>query len=217
MSKPLLVFNVISGIIFLCCAVAAEGGYTAFFGDPALVAFFLITAALLAAASVSQGNIRSGLREDRGNRWVLPLFFVFGFGSVIAALACDRPDIGTFGGEGVRWLGVALYGLGGVLRIAPVFVLGVRFSGLVAIQPGHTLQTDGLYARIRHPSYLGLMLGSIGLALVFRSGPGLALALLLLFPLVGRIQAEERLLAETFGAEYEAYRKRTWRLIPGVY
>ena len=36
-------------------------------------------------------------------------------------------------------------------RIWPIFVLGRRFSGLVAIQPGHTLVTRGVYGVIRHP------------------------------------------------------------------
>ena len=35
--------------------------------------------------------------------------------------------------------------------------------------------------------------------------------------ILGRIRAEERLQASQFGAEYEAYRARTSRLIPGVY
>ena len=58
----------------------------------------------------------------------------------------DRLDFLTFGGEGVRWIGVALYAVGGVLRLAPVFVLGRRFSGLVAIQPDHRLVTTGFMA-----------------------------------------------------------------------
>ena len=39
----------------------------------------------------------------------------------------------------------------------------------------------------------------------------------MLVVVLARIAAEERLLSETFGAEYEAYRARTWRLIPYVY
>jgi protein-S-isoprenylcysteine O-methyltransferase Ste14 len=104
-----------------------------------------------------------------------------------------------------------------VLRILPVYVLGRRFSGLVAIQPGHTLETRGLYSVIRNPSYLGMVITSLGWVLVFRSGVGVLLALSLLIPLVARMHAEERLLREHFGAEYEAYFKRTWRLVPGVY
>ena len=43
------------------------------------------------------------------------------------------------------------------------------------------------------------------------------LASSLLVPLLARIRAEERLLRDHFGAEYEAYRARTWRLVPGIY
>jgi protein-S-isoprenylcysteine O-methyltransferase Ste14 len=98
-----------------------------------------------------------------------------------------------------------------------VFVLGRRFSGLVALQPDHQLVTTGLYGMIRHPSYLGLMLGALGWAVAFRSGVGIALALANLWPLVARIEAEERMLAAKFGAPYEAWRDRTARLIPGVW
>jgi protein-S-isoprenylcysteine O-methyltransferase Ste14 len=98
-----------------------------------------------------------------------------------------------------------------------VFVLGNRFSGLVAIQPGHTLVTTGIYSMIRHPSYLGLMVGSLGWALAFRSTVGVLLTALMIIPLVARMNAEEALLRSQFGAEYENFMARTSRLIPGVY
>jgi protein-S-isoprenylcysteine O-methyltransferase Ste14 len=39
---------------------------------------------------------------------------------------------------------------------------------------------------------------------------------LIIPPLLARIRAEERLLHAQFGAEYDAYRARTSRLIPGL-
>jgi protein-S-isoprenylcysteine O-methyltransferase Ste14 len=36
-------------------------------------------------------------------------------------------------------------------------------------------------------------------------------------PLVARISAEEKLLRAQFGDAYDAYRRRTWRLIPRIY
>ena len=36
-------------------------------------------------------------------------------------------------------------------------------------------------------------------------------------PLVARIRAEEALLRSQFGAEYDAFRGRTWRMIPWVW
>ncbi|MEI9983039.1 MAG: isoprenylcysteine carboxylmethyltransferase family protein [Aliidongia sp.] len=129
----------------------------------------------------------------------------------------DRLELWTLDGDTIRWLGVALFAAGGALRIWPVFVLGRRFSGLVAIQPGHALVTDGIYGVIRHPSYLGLLINVAGWALAFRSAAGLALGALLVPPLLARIAAEERMLLSQFGDAYEAYRARTARLIPGLY
>ena len=129
----------------------------------------------------------------------------------------DRMEFWTIDGDAIRWLGVVLFAAGGALRLWPVFVLGDRFSGLVAIQPGHTLVTTGIYGVIRHPSYLGLLVNSLGWALAFRSGVGVLLTALMILPLVARIRAEEALLHTQFGDEYDAYRARTSRLIPGIY
>src|SRR5262249_17457748 len=123
----------------------------------------------------------------------------------------------TLDGDAMRWVGVVVCLLGGLLRIIPVYVLRNRFSGLVAIQPGHRLETRGIYGVIRNPSYLGLLVTSLGWGLTFRTGVGGLLLAALLVPLVARIRAEERLLHEHFGAEYDAYCKRTWRLVPGIY
>jgi protein-S-isoprenylcysteine O-methyltransferase Ste14 len=146
--------------------------------------------------------------------------FVIGFIGLLSpyiAARTDRIGFWTIDGDGLRWLGVFLFAAGGTLRLVPVFVLGNRFSGLVAIQPGHTLVTGGLYGVIRHPSYLGLLISSLGWVLAFRSGVGVLLTLLLVVPIVARIRSEEKLLHEQFGSEYDAYRARTSRLIPGVY
>jgi protein-S-isoprenylcysteine O-methyltransferase Ste14 len=98
-----------------------------------------------------------------------------------------------------------------------VFVLGNRFSGLVAIQPGHTLVTSGIYGVIRHPSYLGLLINSLGWSLAFRSAVGVFLTVSLIPSLLARIDAEENLLYSQFGDEYDTYRSHTRRLIPGIY
>jgi protein-S-isoprenylcysteine O-methyltransferase Ste14 len=62
-----------------------------------------------------------------------------------------------------------------------------------------------------------MIITALGWVLAFRSGVGVILTATLLVPLVARIHAEERLLRQHFGAEYEAYYARTWRLIPWIY
>ena len=216
-SPGMAVFTTIGMLGYVALGVAGEGGLAAYVSHPPLTVLALVTLALGAAALFTRGNVSSGVREDRGNRWVLAVFVLIGLALGYFPALTDRLDIFSFGGETERWLGVTLYVAGGVLRLAPVFTLGERFSGLVAIQPGHRLVTDGLYRVIRNPSYLGLLVGSLGLALAFRSSVGVLLVACLVPPLVARIRAEEALLAEHFGASYEAYQARTWRLIPWLY
>jgi protein-S-isoprenylcysteine O-methyltransferase Ste14 len=202
---------------YLALAVLGEGGLAAFVSRPALVAVAVATFVMSGVALFTRGNLSRGEREDRSNRWVLWAFGVLGLVGGYLPAYTDRLGFWILDGDAVRWLGVALFIAGGALRMWPVFVLGHRFSGLVAIQPGHALVTRGIYGVIRHPSYLGLMVNSLGWALAFRSGIGVLLTALTLVPLVARIRAEEVLLASQFGAAYDAYRGRTARLIPGVY
>ncbi len=205
------------GVVYFGLAFAAIGGVAAFFAHPALTAMLIVFFVLTIAAFFSGGNMSPGVREDRANRWVLTPIIVIGLASAYVAPWTDHIGFWTIDGEATRWLGVALLVAGGTLRIAPVFILRNRFSGLVAIQPGHTLVTTGLYARIRHPSYLGLLVSALGWCLAFRSGVGVLLTLLFLPPVIARMNSEETLLASEFGAEYEAYRSRTSRLVPGLY
>jgi protein-S-isoprenylcysteine O-methyltransferase Ste14 len=209
--------SIVSVAAFLALAVLGMGGVDAFFSHPPLIALAVITVVMTVAALFTSGNLSSGEREDRGNRWVLIAFGVLGLLAAWLPAYTDRREFWTIDGDAVRWLGVVLYAAGGAVRLWPVFVLGRRFSGLVAIQPGHALVTDGIYSRIRNPSYLGLLVLSLGWALAFRSGVGVLLAALNIPPLVARMNSEERLLRSQFGQEYEAYRARTWRLIPGLY
>ncbi|AEG68712.1 methyltransferase family protein [Ralstonia solanacearum] len=216
-SPKLAVFTILSVLMSLGLAVLGWGGLAAFLAHPARIALVGVTAVLTVAALFSEGNLSSGEREDRANRWVLPVFGVIGLLSAWLPAYTDRHGLWSLDGDTVRWLGIVLYAVGGALRLGPVFVLGKRFSGLVAIQPGHRLVTDGVYGRVRNPSYLGLLVSTLGWVLAFRSLAGVGLTLLLLPPLVARIHAEEALLRAQFGDAYDAYCARTWRLIPGVY
>ena len=209
--------SIVSTALFLGLAVLGWGGFAAFFAHPARVALAIITVVLVVVALFTEGNLSPGEREDRANRWVLVVFLPLGLLGGFLPAWCDRVGFWTIDGDAVRWLGVALFAVGGALRLWPVFVLGRRFSGLVAIQPGHRLVTDGIYGVIRHPSYLGLLVNALGWALAFRSLIGVLLTAFTVLILVGRIRAEEALLQSQFGPEYDAYRARTWRLVPGLY
>jgi protein-S-isoprenylcysteine O-methyltransferase Ste14 len=218
MVKPKLVLLQIVGVsVQFALAIVGWGGWAAFFAHRALVALAVASVALLGIAMFSSGNISAGEREDRGNRWVLTAFGLITLLSAYLPAYTDRMGFWTLDGDTIRWVGVAICIAGSGLRLWPVFVLGNRFSGLVAIQPGHTLVTTGIYGVIRNPSYAGMVVSMVGWALAFRSGVGLVLTAMIVPPLVARIRAEEKLLRSQFGSEYDAYFAHTWRLMPGVY
>jgi protein-S-isoprenylcysteine O-methyltransferase Ste14 len=211
------IVSVAATLAYLGLAILGWGGFAAFFSCPARTALAIALFVLSGAALFSGGNLSPGEREDRANRWVIIAFALIGLLLAYLPAYTDRKGFWTLDGDAIRWLGVVLFAAGGTLRIWPVFVLGRRFSGLVAIQPGHALVTSGIYGVIRHPSYLGLLVSSLGWALAFRSVVGVLLTVLMIPPLLARIRAEQTLLRMQFGREYDAYCSRTSRLIPGLY
>jgi len=209
--------TVTATLAYLGIAIVGEGGFATFFSHPALVGLTVTILVLTIVMLFSGGNLDAGEREDRQNRWIFAPLALLGLLGAYLPAYTDRHDFWVMGGEPIRWLGVILSIAGGVLRTWAIFVLGRRFSGLVAIQPEHTLATTGLYGVLRHPAYLGFMVGSLGWAVAFRSMVGILLAILTIPLILARMQAEERLLREKFGADYDAYRARTARIIPGLY
>ena len=84
------------------------------------------------------------------------------------------------------------------------------------VAPRARLRRGGPYAVIRHPMYASLLLGAGALLIQdfdwtrLAGGAGLALVLAL------KMRLEERRLLERF-PDYAAYRRRTWRIVPGLW
>jgi|SRR5262245_24751144 len=145
---------------------------------------------------------------------LIGLFLIPLLAAPLAALS-ERLAIGQLpGGDPVRWMGVALGGLGLAVRIVAMAQLGPRFSPLVALQKEHTLETGGLYARIRHPGYLGAWLAALGGALAFGGGISLPLVLIMGLLLSARAAREEAMLERRFGEDYRRYRAHSGRFVP---
>ena len=114
-------------------------------------------------------------------------------------------------------VGVALSTLGVTIAVLAALELLRRraFSPLpMPTDEGQLVQT-GLYARVRHPVYSGIALGGFGWAVAWASPLAMAALVALVVVLYLKASREEDWLARRF-PEYEAYRARTKRLIPGL-
>jgi protein-S-isoprenylcysteine O-methyltransferase Ste14 len=107
---------------------------------------------------------------------------------------------------------------GAALRIAAIRTLDRHFRYELRVEEGQRIVDRGVFRFVRHPSYLGVLLIVLGDGLVLASAPAMLLGGALLAALLAlRIREEERVLVEAFGPAYEAYRARSWRLIPPIY
>lgn len=205
-------------MVYLALAVWAWGNVASFFGHPARVGL-VISSALLAVSACFSGisAVSGGRRESAGSRWIFAPLFLLALAFGYLPPCTDRHDFWTLDGDLVRYVGLAVFLIGSIIRLVSMFVLGKRFSLLVAIQPNHQLKKDGVYRLIRHPSYTGALLSLVGSVLVYRSGIGLLLVLTVLPVVLWRIKDEEQFLESEFGAEYSEYRRKTWRLLPFLY
>jgi protein-S-isoprenylcysteine O-methyltransferase Ste14/rhodanese-related sulfurtransferase len=113
-------------------------------------------------------------------------------------------------------LGAAL-GLAGLgLGILSFRALGRNFRVYAAPRRSGTLITGGVYSRIRHPMYTGVIIGLLGYVLFFGSTSFLPVWLAVVLLYVIKAVKEERILADKY-PDYEQYRMRTWRFLPYVY
>jgi len=113
-------------------------------------------------------------------------------------------------------MGVLFFVVGYGLRIYAIRHLKSAFSVVLRVEKDQKLVRSGPYKYIRHPSYTGSLLASIGFAIA--SGLPLAIvlvALSVLFLQLKRIYSEEAILTTHF-PEYLQYREQTKMLIPFV-
>lgn len=118
----------------------------------------------------------------------------------------------------VGWVGVALM-IGGIaLRYWAGRTLGAFYTRTLQIQSSQKIVTDGPYRAIRHPGYAGALLLWVGAVCATANWPAIAVATpVVVGAYVYRIHCEERMLADSFSEQFQAYQAHTWKLIPFIY
>ena len=123
-----------------------------------------------------------------------------------------------FQSPGVFWIGTAGMALGAALRYWAIAVLGRNFRTTIEVERGQKVVQAGPYRLIRHPSYSGILLFCLGYGLIAQNALALLVAVVApTLALVNRIAIEEVILARGLGPEYQAYQKRTKKLVPYIW
>ena len=101
-------------------------------------------------------------------------------------------------------------------RLVGLYRLGEAGGGPGMATLPQRIVDEGPYRYTRNPMYLGHLIFMLGLALTFWSWFALLLFVLRAAWFQKRVVGDEARLKATFGAEYEAYRARVKRWVPGV-
>jgi len=184
----------------------------------AALAAFIAWSVIERAFSLSGRQQRGGAVLERGSYRLISLAWY----AVVLVSLLDAFSLGWTllppAWRALRWCGIPLALLGLYLRVRARRDLGAQYSVQVETSAAHRLVTVGVYRRIRHPAYLGLLCLLFGIPLCAGSLAGLLSAAACGVPaLVHRIRIEEEALQAWFGESYRTYAGQTSRLIPGVW
>ena len=152
----------------------------------------------------------------RGEGWVVGqavlLIAVAALGtSGLSSLPPDSPV-----GWATAGLGLAVMAGGLLIGVRALRDLGASLTAMPHPREGAQFVDAGIYRLIRHPMYAALITTSVGWVLVTTSVPAaLATAALAIWRDLTARREEAWLLAHY--PEYEAYRRRTHRFVPGAY
>ena len=114
----------------------------------------------------------------------------------------------------LRWLGLASMTAGLLLSGAAILHMGSSWRiGIDSQTPG-VMVSGGLYSRIRHPIYTGMLLVTLGLAGATADVLSMAVAVAACVALPIQARIEEQFLVSLYGDQYREYLDRTGRFWP---
>ncbi|MBK9778477.1 MAG: isoprenylcysteine carboxylmethyltransferase family protein [Anaerolineales bacterium] len=198
------------------------GNLPTFFENPARIAFVVVIFALQVFSLIYNPQVGQN-QENRKNeaprsKLDLILIQIFSLAVVILSPFSDSHSIGVLNaGNIVRYTGLLITIPSFVLMQAGEKYLAKQFSIEVTLQKDHKLIQSGPYKVVRHPRYLGILIFFTGVSLTFRSLLGIFTVLALALVLIWRVFAEEKMMHEEFGKEWEEYQAKTWRLVPYIF
>jgi protein-S-isoprenylcysteine O-methyltransferase Ste14 len=177
----------------------------------AIFGFWILSEIMITIFTRTKNPVRGSYdRHTLALIWIVIILSVTG-GVVIASMF---PSFNIYR----SFTGMSLIVAGMIIRFVAIFSLKSMFTPNVIIQTEHVLKTDGIFKKIRHPSYSGSLLSFLGLGLALGNWISLVvifvpIAVIFLY----RIRVEEKALISAFGEDYLEYRKVTKRLIPFIY
>lgn len=150
-----------------------------------------------------------------GEGWVAGQLLLLGLLAVLGAPGLASLPSGILGWLGFTG-GAAAIVAGGWLAVRGFADLGDSLTAMPRPRSDGRLVEAGVYRRLRHPIYAGLILAAIGWSALTARPAALLVAALLAAFLDVKARREEAWLMDRY-AGYADYRRRSKRFLPGIY
>jgi protein-S-isoprenylcysteine O-methyltransferase len=153
---------------------------------------------------------------DKGSIWLLAFSISIGYwlSFMVASTKFGR----IYYWNTLFIIGSVLALIGLIIRVTSILTLKKQFTYTVTKIDNHELIETGVYKFIRHPGYLGQLIIFLGIATALSNWLSVLLMIIpVLMGFLNRINIEEKFMVSRMGQVYAEYKKRTKRLIPGIF
>ena len=220
---PRIMIGVLGLAVFTGAWFGIAGRVTWFQGWAFLLTFIIYTGILVWRLSkLNPDLVRERNRPaDKAEAWdrvVMGIYFVF----LMVLLVVSALDGGRY-----TWSAVPLVvqAIGWILLVMAgamvwhVMMTNAYLSSWARIQDdrGQVVVQEGLYRRIRHPMYLGIIVGFLGIPLVLSSWWAMIPSIVIVGLFVYRTYREDQMLIEGLAGYAEYTEKVRYRLLPGIW
>jgi protein-S-isoprenylcysteine O-methyltransferase Ste14 len=185
-----------------------------------LVAYLILIAYFAVTESRRKGQEATTLKGgqfDQASTRFLSLAVAISITLIIVANALNYFQLGVMA-DVIGWIGIVVMLCGITFRVWAFQTLGRFYTRTLRISGGQRIVREGPYKYVRHPGYLGVIVLWVGAGLATVNWIVTALVTLAFVAAYRyRINAEEHMLVASFGDQYAAYMKHTWRLLPFIW
>jgi protein-S-isoprenylcysteine O-methyltransferase Ste14 len=220
---PRIMIGILGLAVFTGAWFGIAGRVTWWQGWAFLLTFIIYTGILVWRLSkLNPDLVRERNRPaDKAEAWdrvVMGIYFVF----LMVLLVVSALDGGRYLWSavplGVQMIGWVLLVVAGVM-VWHVMMTNAYLSSWARIQDdrGQVVVQEGLYRRIRHPMYLGIIVGFLGIPLVLNSWWAMIPSVVIVGLFVYRTYLEDLMLIDGLAGYAEYTEKVRYRLLPGIW
>lgn len=175
------------------------------------LSMFMINSKTLAERNKINTNSPKWDKILLGVFWLLEFFVIYFFAGYEANKLTENVDF-------IYWIGIILNILSGVITLRAMIVnTFLESTARIQHDREQTVCEDGPYRVVRHPTYLSIMISSIGIYMIFPTPRVIVCTIIIAVIIIFRTYLEDKMLQNELKGYKEYTKKVKYRLMPFIW